>query len=175
MGAGESGDKLARESQPTESDNRARARVTTRVITVELAKRFAEEIASDMSHNVNSASLAVGLRPSTVREAIHRYENDKCTTAIDEEVSEILVRGKAEHIKQIRAAGYISAGKENRAGTSWMQWQLEVQDPKEHPRKTQVELSGEDGKPIETKNETTVTYVVSVPPDEPEEDDEKNA
>jgi hypothetical protein len=172
MGAGKRDDELAVESQPTASDNRARARVTTRVITVELATRFAEELAGDMSHSVESAALASGIRPGTVREAIHRYEHDKCTTAIDEEVCEILVKGKAEHIKQIRAAGYISAGRENRAGTSWMQWQLEVQAPKEHPRKTQVELSGEDGKPIETNNTSTVTYVVAVPPDEESDDEE---
>lgn len=172
MGAGKTGEELAKESQPTNSDNRARARVTTRVITPELARRFAEEIASDMSHSVETASLAVGLRPSTVREAIFRYEHDKCTTEIDEEVCEILVKGKAEHIKQIRAAGYVSAGRENRAGTSWMQWQLEVQAPKEHPRRTSVELTGEDGKPIETNNATTVTYVVAVPPEEEADDEE---
>lgn len=152
-----------------EETSDTRARVGVRVISKEKAYEFAAEFASDVSHTVKSCALAVGIRPGTVREAISRYENDKCQTLLDEEICEILVKAKEEHIKQIRAGGYIWAGKENRAGTSWMQWQLEVQDPKEHPRKTQVELGGVDGKPIETNS--NVQYVITVPPDEPDEPD----
>jgi hypothetical protein len=145
---------------------RARARIGARVLTVELATRFSEVLLEDLSHSVETAALAAGLRPSTVRDAISRYHNDKCSTLSDEEVCEIVYRAKAEHIKQIRFAGYVCAGKLNRAGTAWMQWQLEVQAPLEHPRKQQTEVqhSGPNGGPIQT--ESAVRYVVSVPPEE---------
>lgn len=127
-------------------------RVGARVLTPELALAFAERLLSDVTESVESAALAVGLRPSTVRDAISRYNQDKCKTLADEEVCELVVRAKTEHIKQIRAEGFRSAGKENRAGTSWAQWQLEVQAPREHPRKQEmsVEMAGKNGGPIET-------------------------
>lgn len=144
-------------------------RTGKRAITQELAAAFAEVLLSDLSHTVQSASLEVGLNPWTVRDAISRYNIDKCLSLADEEICEVLFRAKAEHVKQIRAAGYISAGRGNRAGTSWAQWQLEVQDPNEHRRKTEaaVELSGKDGGPIETQS--AVQYVVHVPDEEKEE------
>jgi hypothetical protein len=144
-------------------------RVGARVLTMALAREFAEILCSDLSHTVQSAALEAGLRPSTVRDAIMRYEHDECKTLADEEVCELAYRAKSVHIKQIRAAGYMSAGKMNRAGTSWMQWQLEVQAPLEHPRKqeTTLAVSGPDGGPIQTQN--AIRYVVSVPEEEPEE------
>lgn len=146
-----------------------RYNIGQRAITLESAAAFAEVLLSDLSHTVESASLEVGINPYTARDAINRYRNDKCKTLADEEVCEVLFRAKTEHIKQIRAAGYISAGRGNRAGTSWAQWQLEVQAPLEHRRRTEasVELSGKDGGPIET--ESAVRYVVHVPEEEPEE------
>lgn len=161
-------------SEPTEAlarvaDPQKRYRIGARVLTMDLAELFAEILCSDMSHSVESAALAAGLKPSTVRDAISRYNKDDCKTLADEEVCEVIVRAKADHIKHIRAAGYVSAGKANRAGTAWMQWQLEVQAPLEHPRKqeTTVELTGKDGGPIETNS--AIRYVVHVPEAEPEE------
>jgi hypothetical protein len=143
-----------------------RYRIGARVLTMELAERFAEILTSDMSHSVESAALDAGLKPSTVRDAISRYHNEQCKTLTDEEVCEVIVRAKAEHIKHIRAAGYVSAGRANRAGTAWMQWQLEVQAPLEHPRKqeTTLEVTGKNGGPIETSN--AIRYVVHVPEEE---------
>lgn len=148
---------------------RTRRRIGARVLTRELAEAFAAELVSDLSHSVESAALQSGLKPSTVRDAISRYQHDHCKTLEDEEICEIVLRAKTEHIKQIRHAGYLCAGKENRAGTAWMQWQLETQAPLEHPRKQEmsVEMAGKDGGPIQTSS--TVRYVVSVPEEEPDE------
>lgn len=133
---------------------------------MEKARQLAVELASDVAHNIESASLAVGLRPSTVRDTLSRFENEKCTSEEDEAVGEVLALAKSTHIKRIRSLGFTQAELENRAGTAWMQWQLEVQAPKEHPRKSGLELTGKDGGPVET--ETAVRYVIMVPPEEPE-------
>lgn len=143
--------------------------IGVRVLTLELAQAFAAELTSDLSHSVESAAIACGIKPSTVRMALKRANDDTCNNLDDEEICDVLAAAKAKHIKDIRAAGYICAGRENRAGTSWMQWQLETQAPLEHPRKQQMDvaLAGKDGGPIETSN--TLRYVVSVPKPEPEE------
>ena len=142
-------------------------RIAARIITMEIAEAFAVELCSDLSHTVESAATAVGVRAGAVRQALHRYLHDECATLVDEEICEVLHRAKTEHIKQIRAGGYVSAGRGNRAGTAWMQWQLEVQAPLEHPRKQEVEVTGKDGGPIQTEN--AIRYVVSVPAEEPDE------
>jgi hypothetical protein len=145
-----------------------RVRVGARVISKALAERFAEVLLSDVTHTAKSAALEAGIRPSTVRDAIHRYETDACRTLEDEEICQILVEAKEKHIQHIRAMGYFSAGKDNRAGTAWMQWQLEIQSPKEHPRKQQVDatLTGPDGGAIELSHSAAVQYVIVVPEDE---------
>jgi hypothetical protein len=149
-------------------------RVGARVLTVELAREFAEILCSDLSHTVQSAALEAGLRPSTVRDALMRYEHDACKTLADEEVCELVYRAKSVHIKDINHAGYVSAGTKNKAGTSWAQWQLEVQSPLEYPRKqeTTLEVTGKDGGPIQTSN--AIRYVVTVPQEERDERDEES-
>jgi hypothetical protein len=146
-------------------------RVGARVLTMERATSFAKILLSSIDHTVETAALEAGLRPSTVRDAIHRYNRDQCKTLADEEVCELIYRAKCEHMRDIRAEGFQSAASKNRAGTSWAQWQLEVQAPLEHPRKqeTTVEHVGKDGGPIQTQN--SVRYVVGVPLPEPEEDE----
>ena len=146
-------------------------RIASRVITMELAERFAELLCLDPTYSVNTAAIDAGIKPTTVRKAIHRYEHDLCRTLEDEEVCEVIYRAKMTHIKHIQSAGYVSAGKGNRAGTAWCQWQLEVQAPLEFPRKQEqtIEHVGKDGGPIQTSN--AVRYVVSVPQPEPEEDE----
>jgi hypothetical protein len=119
-----------------------------RVLTVEVANRLAELLTSDVTHTIESVAAELGIRSSTVRDCMHRYETDKCTTDVDVEVGEILARAKAEHVRQIRAQGFADAAQGNRAGTSWAQWQCEVQAPNEHKRATAVELSGPDGGPM---------------------------
>lgn len=147
-------------------------RVGARVLTLELAMRFAKIYLSSLDHTVESAALEAGLRPSTVRDAISRYHNDKCQTLADEEICELVYRAKCEHVRDIRAEGFEFATDKNRAGTAWVQWQLEVQAPLEHPRKQEssIELTGPNGGPIQTQN--AVRYVVGVPLAEPEENKE---
>lgn len=160
----EPGDKLAFPAPPQRRYN-----IGARVLTMELAQRFAELLTSDPTHSVESAAREAGLKPSTVRDALRRLNADQCRTLDDEEVCEVIARAKDQHIKDIRAAGYMSASKGNRAGTSWVQWQLEVQAPLEHPRKQEssVELTGRGGGPIETVN--ALRYVVHVPVEEKDE------
>lgn len=150
-----------------------RARVCARVITMELAEAFGKVLASDVTHTVESAAMAVGVRSRTVREAMRRYENDECTTLTDEAICEVLVKAKIDHIQELRRMGLVAAGKDNRSGTAWLQWQLEVQAPLEHPRKqkTEVELSAPGGGPIQTRS---VEYLVMIPPDEPEDEPEED-
>lgn len=158
------GNKLALPAPPERRYN-----IGARVLTKDLAERFAELLTSDPTHSVESAAREAGLKPSTVRDALRRLNADQCRTLDDEEVCEIIAKAKDQHIKDIRAAGYMSAAKGNRAGTSWVQWQLEVQAPLEHPRKQEatVELTGKGGGAIETVS--TVRYVVRVPAEEKDE------
>lgn len=142
--------------------------IGVRIITLEKARQFAETLLSDVSHSVESASMAVGLKPSAVRKALERAHHDKCATLDDEEVCEILYAAKLSHIRNIRERGFVLELDGKR--TSWSQWQLEVQAPLEHPRGQSValEMSGKDGGAIETAS-TTVTYLVMVPEEEPED------
>lgn len=144
----------------------SRRRAFQRVLTLELAERFAQVLCSQLAHTVESAAVEVGIRASTIREALSRLESDKCGSAEDEEICTVLAQAKASHILALRAAGFAAGGSANNAGTNWLRWQLEVQDPLHHPRKTEsaVELSGPGGGPVQTEN--TVRYVVAVPPDE---------
>lgn len=149
-----------------------RARVCVRVISKALAQKFADVLLSDVTHTVQSAALEAGIRPGTVRESLRRWEADECGSLEDEEICEILAKAKEEHIREIRRLGYVCAGRDIRAGTTWMQWQLEVQAPKEHPRKQQIDqtISGPDGGPVGI-TQSTVQYVVAVPEDEPDDDE----
>jgi hypothetical protein len=144
-------------------------RIASRVITMELAQRFAELLCLDPTSSVEDAASDAGIKSTSVRQAIYRYRHDLCTTLVDEEICEVLYRAKTKHIKHIREAGYRSAAQKNHAGTSWCQWQLEVQAPLEHPRKQEqtIEHVGKDGGPIQTQN--ALRYVVSVPVEEPDE------
>lgn len=143
--------------------------IASRVITMQLAKRFSELLCLDPMHSVKSAAIDAGIKPTTVRQAIYRYQHDLCTTLEDEEICEVLYRAKSQHIKHIIEAGYRAAAQNNRAGTAWCQWQAEVQAPDEYPRRqeTTVELTGKDGGPIQTSG--AIRYVVSVPEEESEE------
>lgn len=152
-----------------------------RVVTLELAQRIAAilletddqaPLGLGHTHTIESASVAVGIRGGTVRELLRRYADGKCATEEDEEIGAVIDDARTEHLRRMRGLGFAAAGNNNRAGTSWIQWQLEIQDPKNHPRKQALEVSGPDGGPVETKNDTTVRYVVSVPPTEPEDNEE---
>jgi hypothetical protein len=156
---------LARPTEPL-----AARKIAVRVLTRALAEAFAVELLSDVSHTVNSAARAIGIKPSTVHKALARAQDDACRTLEDEEICDILAAAKESHIKKLREYGFVSAGKENRAGVTWLQWQLEVQDPRHHPRKQEfaVEMAGKDGGPIQTVG---VRYVVNVPAPEPEDDE----
>lgn len=148
----------------------ARPRARYRVLTEDKARAIASTLASDVSHTIESAAPMVGLNPSTVREALRRYEQDECTTDEDEFIAGIIYQAKADQMKAIRVKGFDSAAGGNNAGVAWMKWQLEVRDPKHHPRHTQqsVELSGPNGGPVESID-TKVRYVVHVPPDDTED------
>ena len=156
--------KLAKAPEPARRYN-----IGARVLTMHAAQLFAEILSSDPTHTVESAAREAGIKPSTVRDALRRLNADQCRTLDDEEVCEVVARAKDQHIKDLRAAGYMSASKGNRAGTSWVQWQLEVQAPLEHPRKQEatVELTGKDGGPIATSS--AIRYVVHVPVEEEDE------
>lgn len=127
----------------------ARARV--RVITMELAQRFAEVLLSDLTHTVESASAECGLKARSVRQAISRYDEDDCGTDEDEAICGVLARAKERHLLELRRRGFMVASDDNRSATSWHQWQLEVQDPRHHSRKSAVELTGAEGGPIKTQ------------------------
>ena len=115
-----------------------------RVITRELAEKFAAILLSDFTHNVQSASDHVGLRARTVHEAIRRYNFGKCTTAEDEEICGILASAKEQHIHKLRQMGFASAVRDKNApGAAWVKWQLEVQDPTNHPRNTDAATAGD--------------------------------
>lgn len=115
---------------------------------MEVALAFAAELERDEAHSVETASSAVGVRARTVRDAIARHDSDKCGTDEDVEVCAVLAAAKAKHLLRLRRLGFDGAKGGNRAATGWLQWQLEVQDPLNHPRKSAVELSGPGGKPI---------------------------
>lgn len=64
----------------------------------------------------------------------------------------------------------LAAGMSNRAGTAWAQWQLEVQDPLNHPRK-QLEVEAAARASVGAENGAAeaavrVRYVIDVPADE---------
>jgi hypothetical protein len=122
-----------------------------RKVTMELARRFAEEMKADIAHSVESASYAVGLNPNSVRDCINRYERGECDTEEDEEVCEVLAAAKSEHVRELRRKGHIASEDANGPGVAWFKWRLETGAPKEHPRKTEsaVELSGPGGSPMQ--------------------------
>lgn len=107
-------------------------------------------MAADIAHSVESASHEAGLHPKTVRECIHRYDKGEFHSEIDEQVCTILARARALHIAELRRKGEIAGGDVNGPGVAWYKWRLETQAPKEHPRKTEVELAGKNGGPIQT-------------------------
>lgn len=157
--------KLSSESLPV---TRAKSRMgRPRVVTMELARRFAEAMLGDISHSIESASHEVGLNPNTVRDCIGRYERDACETDEDEEICGVLAAARAKHIYELRKRGEVAGGDANGPGVAWYKWRLETQAPKEHPRKEAVELTGKDGGPIET---AAVQYVVAVPEEEPDQE-----
>lgn len=149
-------------------------RIGVRVMTKELAEKFAEELCGDVTHSVDSAALAVGIKPSTVRMALKRAQDDTCRTLDDEEICEIILAAKAEHVRQLREGLFASAIQKNMAGVTAFQRQLENQAPLEHPRNQPVTADGlgnggTGGNSIGSPN--GLRYVVHVPEDEPEEQD----
>lgn len=118
---------------------------------------FAAELANDPTHTMESAAAAVGLRSSSVvRECLSRYVNDKCGSPEDEEIGAILYEAKQKHIHELRKQGFEGAERANNPRVSWVKWQLEIQDPANHPRKTAVELTGADGGPVKTQELSTM-------------------
>lgn len=148
-----------------------------RVVTMEKAAAIAALLLDEkegMTHTVESASSTVGVKATTVRELLRRYRKDECATDEDESIAAVIDDAVVEHIRRMRLFGFITAGDRNTAGVTWARWQLEIQDPLNHPRKTEtaVELTGKDGGAVQV--DSTLRYVVAVPPTEPEEipDDE---
>lgn len=148
-------------------------RPSRRVVTREKAQALADLLRTDPTHNVESAAVAVGLKGSTVREMLRRYSKDECATPEDEEIAEIIDDARAEHIHTLRKLGFVQAGDKNMPGVTYVKWQLEIQDPLGHPRKTEtaVELSAPGGGPLQVDN--TIRYVVMVPPPEPDDEPEE--
>lgn len=149
-------------------------RIGARVLTIELAERFAEELCGDVTHSVESAALAVGIKPSTVRMALKRANDDTCRTLDDEEICEIILAAKAEHIRQIRQGLFVSAANKNMPGVTALQRQLENQAPLEHPRNQPIvgDGLGNGGSGANSIGmSTSLRYVVHVPEDEAEEQD----
>jgi hypothetical protein len=145
----------------TPARTRLRTRARTRpfaapqwsaVITLELARQFAHELTSDLSHSVESASAECGLRARSVRDAIYRHERDECGTEEDREICGLLSAAKTAHIRELRRKAMLYAAAGNRAGCGHIQWQLEVQDPRNHPRTQRHELSGPEGEPVQVKS-----------------------
>ncbi len=124
-------------------------RARARVLTPESAARFEQELLSDLAHSVTTAAEAVDLNPNTVRDAINRYRRGEFESDQHAEVCRLFAVAKAKHIKELRSKGFDAARTANGPGVSWFKWQLEVQDPVEHPRKSEVEVSGPDGGPIQ--------------------------
>lgn len=146
-------------------------RIARRVLTREIAQAFADELLSDVTHSVNSAARAVGIKPDTVKKALQRAHQDACWSLEDEAICDILAAAKEKHIKTIRRYGFLSAANGNRAGIAWMQWQSEVQDPINHPRR-QVEISaGAAAQGESASAQVRLSYVVEVPADEVPEDE----
>ncbi len=141
-------------------------KVGARVITLELAQRFAETLISDPTHSVHSASHDAGINPNAVRQALWRYDHDKCRTLEDEEICQVLAEAKARHIKALRHAGFVCAARDNRSGTSWVQWQLEVQAPLEFPRKNDKVADAPEDERSALETSKAPRYVIHVPPDE---------
>lgn len=138
--------------------------IGARTITKELALKFAKEMDSDLTHSVESASNAVGIRAGSVREAIQRFDKSRCRTIEDEEICSILATAKTKHIHALRKAGFGSSGRGNGPGANWIKWQLEVQDPVHHPRRIEATLSGPDGGPIQhqTLKDATVEELLGI-------------
>lgn len=147
-------------------------RIGARVLTKELAEQFAEELRGDITHSVESAAWAVGIKSSTIRMAIKRANDDTCRTLDDEEICEIILGAKVEHVRQLREGLLRSAASKNMPGVTAFQRQLENQAPLEHPRGTAlgVEDMG-NGNGGALGGSTALRYVVHVPEDEAEEQD----
>lgn len=128
-----------------------------RAITVELATRFRQEFESDRAHNIESAAFAAGINPSTVRDAMKRHRDNTANEGEDALVCQILADAHSAHIRRLRGEGFGHADGENAAGVSWLKWQLEVQDPLNHPRGAKLELehAGKDGGPMQVQAVST--------------------
>lgn len=160
---------LARPAEP------ARERTLSRsYLTKEIAERWADELLSDLSHTVESASAAVGVKAATIRKALERYREDSSKTLDDEEICNIIGNAKAQHIQALRRFGFIWGGDKNNAGVAWITRQLETQAPLEHGRNVgvvEVKASTETDADGKTSAHATVSYTVEVPADEPAESD----
>lgn len=119
-----------------------------REITMEVAERFAKELASDICHSVESAGHAIGVNPRSIRSLIGRYERGECHTEVDEQIGEVLASARARHILELRKRGEHAGETKNVAGVKWFQWRLETQAPREHGRRTQLEVTGAEGGPL---------------------------
>ncbi len=125
-----------------------------RAITREVADQIARVLLGPDGtvHTIESACHEVGVNPATVRGLLMRYEHEKCTTEDDEWCGALIAGAKAKHLLEIRRQGFVDASGGNRAGTSWAQWQLEVQAPNEHKRVSAHEVSGPNGGPMQTQD-----------------------
>lgn len=124
-----------------------------RSLTLEVAEAFARELATDLCHSIESAGHAIGINPHTLRSSITRYNRGECNSEADEEIGAILCEAYAAHILALRQKGESASEGKNIAGVKWAMWRLETQAPREHGRRTHLELTGSEGGPL------TVTQV----------------
>ena len=119
-----------------------------RTLTLEVAEAFAAELARDSAHSIESAGHAIGINPNTLRSSITRYDRGECNSEADEEIGAILCEARAAHIRALREEGDRASKGKNVAGVKWAMWRLETQAPREHGRRTHLELTGSEGGPV---------------------------
>lgn len=147
---------MSKPKKPRAKKNAWKPKGRPRVLTVELARQIGETLLSDITHTIESASTACGVRAGTVREARRVFRENKDLTPEAEEIGALIDDAHAEHIRRLAKLGFQAAGNksQNSPGVSWARWQLEIQAPDVYPRKTALELSGPGGGPIETADAT---------------------
>lgn len=133
-----------------------------RALTLEKAKRFADLYANDVTHNLESASVAARLTPVCIRSAIHRFRHGKCMTETDYEICSVVFQAKCDHHQLETKLGTQAADEDKATTVGWYKWRLAIGDRFNHQERHAVdmELSGDPEKPL-----TSEQKVVLVLPD----------
>ncbi len=122
-------------------------------VTMDHAERFRMALCGpdNLCESVHSACLRVGLNPGTVRKLMSRYLNEpEGMSPETQAIVHHLCQSKAQHLKEIRMRGMLSAEDKNGPGASFWIWRAETAAPEEHPRKSEqhLEVTGKDGAPL---------------------------